>query len=285
MSGRDGDNVVVTEVKDGVLVVTMNRPRKKNAINNAVYDGITAALERAEGDEDVLVVVLTGAGDYFSSGADLSSGEIPDGSEPSQTRPVGRFMRALLEFPKPVIAAVNGPAVGIAATLLLHCDFIYASSSAFFWTPFSRIAVVPEFCSSVLLEEAVVRSAPASRAAAPALTLAAPAAQGYSTAMEMVLMGRRLSAARAHELGLASELLPPSHVLQYSLERARELVELPLSRRTTAVFKRLMRGRRVKELWAACEEELKVLDGRFRSGETVQAAMEVMQMKARKGKL
>lgn len=141
---RVGPAPVLWESSGPVVTLTLNRPSRKNAFDYALYDALSAALERAAADERILVAVVTGAGDYFSSGADLKAADMPETS--AARSPVGRFMQTVLQFPKILVAAVNGPAVGIGTTLLPHCDMSFACESATFWAPFSRIAVVPEFC-------------------------------------------------------------------------------------------------------------------------------------------
>lgn len=128
----------------------------KNAFSDDLYLDLVDVLQRVAEDESLSALVLTGDGSYFSSGADLKGNFMPEeegGSRETLNRPAGQFMMALLSFQKLVAAAINGPAIGIAVTLLLHCDLCFCAPQATFWTPFTRIALVPEFCSSTTLVE------------------------------------------------------------------------------------------------------------------------------------
>ena len=130
-------------------VMKMNAPRRKNSFNPGMYRGLLDALTQFENDPDVPCVVITGTGDTFTSGADLQ--------EATTLNLVREFMIRVIEYPKVLVAAVNGLAIGIGTTLLPHCDLVYASDNAAFWTPFTRIAIIPEFCSSYTFPKVMVR--------------------------------------------------------------------------------------------------------------------------------
>lgn len=127
----------------------LDYPERKNCFSEAMYTQCIDALVQFEVDPEIVCVIITGAGDIFSSGADLKEG-IADYDV------VQRFMVKVITYSKILVAAVNGPAIGIGVTLLPHCDLVFASEQATFWTPFSRIAVVPEFCSSFLFPQIMV---------------------------------------------------------------------------------------------------------------------------------
>ena len=132
----------------GVATITLDRPEKKNAITAEMYEAIVARLKEASEDRAVRVVVITGAGNAFTGGQDLKGFADPRFIQPDS--PVLSFMHALAGFEKPVIAAVNGIAVGIGVTMLLHCDLVYAADHATFSTPFTGLGLVPEFASTLL---------------------------------------------------------------------------------------------------------------------------------------
>ncbi|CAM9532802.1 unnamed protein product [Phaeothamnion confervicola] len=167
-------------------------------------------------------------------------------------------MLALMRFPKPVVAAINGPAVGIGTTLLLHCDMTYATPTAFFWMPFFRLALVPEFCSSTLLAAAV----------------------GPARANEMLLFGRRLEAAEAASAGLISAVLPADGFLQEVRRRVTEgLTGQPLAAASAPIFKRLLREPERVRLEALLAAEFDALDARFRAGEPQAAQAEALRQR------
>ena len=140
---------VVTDIAGGVLTLRFNRPDKKNAILSAMYADAAAALKAADTDASVRVVVITGSADSFTAGNDLK--DFLENPPQNNEAPVFQFMYGLAAFSKPVVAAINGLAVGIGTTVLLHCDFAYAVPSAKFQLPFVNLALVPEFASSLLL--------------------------------------------------------------------------------------------------------------------------------------
>lgn len=148
-----------------MYVAELHRPPVKNAFNDAVYQQLIQAIDEYEANEDLHVLVITGHGDYFTSGADLQHAfkgmntEDEDAVLPSKGWPK-KFMHAMLECKKVIAGAVNGRAIGIGVTLLLHCDFVFATENATFWTPFQRIGIVPEFASSYTFPHVLVRCSP-----------------------------------------------------------------------------------------------------------------------------
>jgi enoyl-CoA hydratase/carnithine racemase len=192
---------VLREHRDGVVVLTLNRPEKRNAITSTMFTSLTAALLDAAADDSVRVVVLTGAGESFTAGIDLGAlAERRDIGVP----PSNRFLHTLAEFAKPVIASVRGHAVGVGFTLTLLCDLVYAADTTQFRAPFLDMGIVPEAGSSSLL----------------------PARVGHVLAAEIFYFGETLTAARALTLGLVNEVLPASAVLDRSLQRADQISRL-----------------------------------------------------------
>jgi enoyl-CoA hydratase/carnithine racemase len=170
---------IVTSVNDGIFQIRINRPEKKNALTQDMYAALATALSQADANAAVRVITLTGSGDSFTSGNDVADFLKRDTSS-SDERPVGTFLATIASTSKPLIAGVNGMAIGIGVTLLLHCDLVYAAEGATFQMPFTNLGVVPEAASSQLL----------------------PQMLGYHRAAELMLFGERIDARRALEIGL-----------------------------------------------------------------------------------
>jgi enoyl-CoA hydratase/carnithine racemase len=190
------------EDADGVRTVRFNRAAKKNAITRAMYSAMAQALNGASADASIRVVVIAGTEGVFTAGNDLMDFmEAPPHIGGAETPPVEHFMRSLMGCQKPVIAAVDGLAIGIGVTLLLHCDFAYTSDRSVFRTPFVDLALVPEFGSSVLL---------------PGLT-------GRAVAGELLMLGESWDAARAERYGLVNAVFAPGALEGEVMARARAL--------------------------------------------------------------
>ena len=236
------------EINDGVAVITMNRPERKNAFTREQYELLASALENADTNDDVRVVVLTGAGAAFSSGQDLKEMmELASGvaSGSPTTSKAGGFtvlLDALEVFTKPLIAAVNGVAVGIGMTLLPFCDLVLIDETARMRVPFSELGVPPEAASSVLFADRI----------------------GWQRAAELLLTSRWVDAHEAVEIGLALRTTPPGEALTQAYELATTIAGK--SAYSTKVIKQLMvagRGTRTQE--ARAREEALFAD-LFRSG-------------------
>jgi len=244
-----------------VRVFKFNRVKAMNAFDDRMYLVVADALNAAEKDEKVLIVVLTGAGEYFSSGADLHAAVEGDNSLKSgqgmPLDPVGVFMRIFLRFPKPIVAAVNGPAIGVGCTMLVHCDTVFATDDAYFLLPFSRMAFVPEFGSSKLFPEVL----------------------GKSTANEMILFSKPLQAAKAKERGLVSEIFPKQGFLEKVLAEVHNGIVHPLMERTLPLFKHMMRKWTVDDMERLIVYELNKLDERSNNGDPAEAIIEFFKSK------
>ena len=215
---------ILAHVEGAVLTLTFNRIEKKNAITTAMYSALADALTEAAQDDAVRVVVFQGAVEVFTAGNDLADflskpADLSPGAEPA---PVVRFLEALRTFPKPVVAAVCGPAVGICTTLLLHCDLVYAGDNAAFSLPFVNLGVCAEGGSSLLL----------------------PQLLGYQRAAEKLLLGEAFYADEALEMGLVNRILPPNEVNGYAQAQAAKLAAKPATslRATKALMKKPMTG-------------------------------------------
>lgn len=206
---------ILTQVEAGVMTITLNRLERKNSITSAMYGVMADALESANHDPDVRVVVIQGHETIFSAGNDI--GDFLTKPPATTDAPVFRFLRGISSFPKPVVAAVSGPAVGIGTTLLLHCDLIYAGDNAAFSMPFVNLGLCPEAGSSFL----------------------APQLMGYPRAAEALLLGEPFMAETALEMGLINRIVPPAEVNALAQRQALKLAAKPIS--SLIETKRLMK--------------------------------------------
>jgi len=200
---------VLREIDEhGVLLVTLNRPRRKNAFDDSQWDGLAAALREAREDPTVAVMVVTGAGGDFSAGQDLTAFGSP-GEPRADGKPSGYFgcMEALVAFDKPLVAAARGVAVGIGATFLFHCDVVYVGESVRLRLPFVQLGLVPEAASSYLLARAI----------------------GSQRAAELFYTAEWIDAARAVEAGIAARRFADDVLLEAALAKAREIARWPVS--------------------------------------------------------
>jgi enoyl-CoA hydratase/carnithine racemase len=220
---------IITERSESVLRVQLNRPMKRNAMTSRMYATLTDVFNDAAKDEGTRVVLWHGAGDSFSAGNDIEDFlENPPGPGDS---PQARLMNALLDFDKPLVAAVHGAAIGGGTTMLTHCDFVYAGESAKFQMPFINLAVVPEFGSSCSV----------------------PARIGHIRAAELILLGLPFDAKRAAELGFVTQVVPDQNLMTTATEAARKLAAKPA--RALQASKRLMKRPFRVQIKAAMEAE------------------------------
>ena len=200
---------------NGVMTLTINRLARKNSITAAMYDALADALDAANHDTAVRVVVIQGHETIFSAGNDI--GDFLNKPPVTAEAPVFRFLRGISSFPKPVIASVCGPAVGIGTTLLLHCDLVYAGDNAAFSMPFVNLGLCPEAASSFL----------------------APQLMGYARAAEALLLGEPFSAESALEMGLINRIVPPAEASALAQRQALKLAGKPMT--SLMETKRLMK--------------------------------------------
>jgi len=197
------DKVLRIEDDGAVRLLTLDRPESKNAFNKAMYDAVRVALDDAAADDAVTVCVITGAGDIFSGGQDLKAlANLKD--NPAEAQGFDPFTRSLAAFDKPLIAAVNGAAVGVGTTLLPHCDIVLVSDTARFKLPFVALGLVPEAASSLLL----------------------PLVIGPQAAARLLLTGDWMDAEEAVARGLALQRYAPEALLGEALALARRIAEL-----------------------------------------------------------
>lgn len=208
---------VTTTLEDGVRIITLNRPDKKNALNNDMYGVIADTLEAAETDPAVRVILIQGEGDAFTAGNDLMDfAAFATGQGPAE-RHVFRMLKALARLEVPLVAAVQGAAVGVGTTMLLHCDLVFVAEDAKLSTPFVGLALVPEAASSLLL----------------------PARVGHAKAFSMFALGEVVSGSEAARIGLANALVPAAELRARALDAARKLAKAPPQ--AVRATKRLMR--------------------------------------------
>jgi enoyl-CoA hydratase/carnithine racemase len=236
---------IVTERSGSILEIQLNRPAKKNAMTSSMYVTIADVLDAAAKDDQVRAVLWHGAGDAFSAGNDLEDFmKNPPGPGES---PQARLMSALINFAKPLVAAVHGLAIGGGTTMLAHCDFVYAGQSTRFQLPFISLALVPEFGSSYLL----------------------PLRGGYLGAAEVILLGQPFDASRAAELGLITKAVPDQQVLAIARDAAQKLAEKPAG--ALQACKRLMKQAAREQLEQAVKLENVEFAAQVRSAEAKQA--------------
>jgi enoyl-CoA hydratase/carnithine racemase len=220
---------ILNHIDQGVMTLTFNRLDKKNSITSAMYATLADALEQAEHDAAVRVVLIQGHETIFSAGNDIA--DFLNAPPAGQNSPVFRFLRNIASFPKPVIAAVAGPAVGIGTTMLFHCDFVYAGDNAAFSMPFVNLGLCPEAASSLLV----------------------PQMMGYHRAAEALLMGDPFMAEAALEVGLVNRVVPPTELNSFAQAQARKLVSKPIS--SLVETKRLMKAGQAAQIKAQMAEE------------------------------
>lgn len=206
-------HTVLKESKDGILLLTLNRPDKKNAFNSEQWEALAAELDAARKDDDVTVAVLTGSGGDFSAGQDLKDSTIPGALLSYRI-----LERAIIDFDKPLIAAAKGVAVGGGATLLFHCDIVYVGESLRMRMPFNSLAMAPEFASSYMLQ----------------------AITGPQRAAEFLMTTQWIDADQAVSAGIAARKFKDDELLQNTLAKAAEIAQWPLiSLRETKICLRL----------------------------------------------
>lgn len=245
-------NEVISRLEDGILVLSLNRPEKKNAITQAMYAALAEAVSGAAADPAVRVILFRGEGADFSAGNDIGDfAAVAMGGTPPADMPAFRLLEALARLDKPAVAAVRGRAVGIGVTLLLHCDLVVAAEDARLSTPFVNLALAPEAASSWLL----------------------PLAIGHRRAFEMFALGEAVSGAEAAAWGLVNRAVPDAAVDETAARLAAALaVRAPGS---LAATKRLMRDG--EQIWALMRREGEVFRQRLGSAEAMEAFTAFMQ--------
>lgn len=237
------EHILVAE-DEGVLEIRFARPDKKNALSGAMYRVASEALENAQTNDAIRVVLFSAEGSAFTAGNDI--GEFAEVANGSGGELQGhRFIKALARAEKPIVAAVPGIAVGVGMTMLLHCDLVYVAETAKLSAPFVNLALAPEAASSMLL----------------------PARIGYARAFAVFALGESISGAEAVTLGLANKVLPEQEVLAAARAAARALAQKPMG--SVVATKRLMRDSR--GLVERIDAENEIFAERLRSAEAREA--------------
>jgi enoyl-CoA hydratase/carnithine racemase len=217
------------DTSEGVTTLSFNRPEKKNSLTAQFYADLAVAINAATADEAVRVLVIQGHETVFSAGNDIN--DFLNNPPSTLDAPVFSFLNAIRDFPKPLLAAVCGPAVGVGTTMLLHCDFIYAGDNALFALPFVNLGLCPEAGSSMLLPQRI----------------------GHVRAAQALMLADPLNAETALEWGLINAVLPPSEVTAYARQQALKLAAKPLT--SLIQTKRLMKRAYAQTLPAHMDEE------------------------------
>ena len=220
---------ILTSTYAGVMTITLNRAEKKNAITSTMYTTMADALNQAANDGAVRIVLIQGHETIFCAGNDI--GDFLNHPPTAEESPVYRFLQTISVFPKPLIAAVCGAAVGVGTTLLLHCDLVYAGDNASFSLPFVNLGLCPEAGSSLLF----------------------PQMLGYHRAAEVMLLGDALKVDAALATGLVNRVMPPVEVNAFALAQARKLTTKPMS--SLLEIKRLMKRGQTSLVKAQMTEE------------------------------
>ncbi len=246
--------LVPVSLEGNILVIRMHRPEKRNALNVEMYGAMAQALQQANGDPQVRVAVIAGEPDVFSAGNDIMDFI---GNPPSdENHPVMQFLFALTNFEKPLIAAVNGMAVGIGTTLLLHCDLAYASEDARFHLPFVNLGLCPEAASSLLL----------------------PMRAGSHRAAEAILLGQPFDAATALAWGIVNRLTAPGKAEEAAMEAAARIAQqAPAAIRAA---RQLLREPLRLPVQDTLRREAAAFVGRLSSPEAAEAFQAFMQRRA-----
>jgi enoyl-CoA hydratase/carnithine racemase len=236
---------IITERTGNILRIELNRPTKRNAMTSAMYVALADILKSAAKDEQIRVVLWHGAGDSFCAGNDIED-FLKNPPGPGES-PQAQLMHALVDFDKPLVAAVQGAAIGGGTTMLLHCDFVYAGESAKFQMPFINLAVVPEFGSTAIV----------------------PARIGHLRAAELILLGSPFDAKRALELGLVSQVVPDRDLLATTTEIAKRLAAKPTG--ALQASKRLLKQSSRDQIKTAMKAENEEFSVQVRSADAKEA--------------
>ena len=250
------DNIKIHS-EDSILKIGFNRPDKKNALNSEMYYAVRDALVSASEDSSVRVIVLYGEGGDFTSGNDVkdflafATTKISEGND--SEFPAKEFLDVLIPYNKPVIAAVDGVAVGIGATLTQHCDLVYASKEAKFHMPFVNLGLNPEAGTSFVLPKLV----------------------GYHNAAEILLSGDMFTSQRAHEMGFVNGVVEQSELMDFVMNKAKNISELAPT--PVRLAKQMMKEHFVDQLIEVNQKEFNTFVERMKSPEALEAIQAFIQ--------
>jgi enoyl-CoA hydratase/carnithine racemase len=244
---------ILRKQEGNILVLSFNRPAKMNALTRSMYAGLATGLNEAAGDFGIRAVILTSEGQHFTAGNDIS--DFMNNPPTSESSEVSQFLESLLNFPKPLIAAVNGNAVGVGTTMLLHCDVVVASSTAKFSMPFASLGLVPEAGSSFLFPQLV----------------------GYQRAARIFMTGESFDAPSAIEMGLVTSI--DNDPLNAAMKIAQLIAEQP----PQAIIntKALLKARSHDAVAAVMKAEFEIFAMALQSEEAMEAFMKFMSKKGK----
>jgi enoyl-CoA hydratase/carnithine racemase len=240
-------HVIVTD-EDTTRVITLRRPEKKNAITQDMYRAMSDAIDTAQTDPAIRCIIMSGGSGAFTAGNDLED-FLKDGTsnaDAPRASSAVKFLHSLAHNAKPIVAAVDGIAIGIGTTMLFHCDYVLASTTTTFSTPFIHLGLVPEGASSLL----------------------APRAMGHQRAFAMLVMGRSLSAEEGRLAGFVNAVVAPGHTEVEARKVAREICSLPAE--AVALSRKLLRLP-PEDLTRRIDQESHLFGERMRSAEAVAA--------------
>ena len=244
---------ILTSVDKRVLTLTFNRPEKMNALTRAMYAGLAKGLNDAAGDFEIRAVVLAASGEHFTAGNDIL--DFMNNPPTSDDSEVAQFLASLLNFPKPLMAAVKGNAVGVGTTMLLHCDVVTAAPSANFSMPFASLGLVPEAGSSYLFPQLV----------------------GYQRAARIFMTGESFNADSAIEMGLvtAKDEDPLAHVMKIAHHIADQPPQAIIN------TKALLKAKNHDAVAAVMKAEFEIFSMALQSEEAMEAFMKFMSKKGK----
>lgn len=209
------ENLVSVQRDQGVISIRLNRPEKKNALTGAMYTAISDALDTLENEDDLRVGFITGTPDCFTAGNDLQ--DFLQNPPAGEDTPVFRFLNKIATLKKPLVAAVNGNAVGVGTTMLLHCELVYAAPNAKFQMPFVNLGLCPEAGSSLLLPQII----------------------GYQRAAQLLMLGDTFTAEEAHQWGIVNEVFYNEDYQEKAYQKAVQLARQPA--KSLRITKQLLR--------------------------------------------
>jgi enoyl-CoA hydratase/carnithine racemase len=244
---------ILSRQEGNILVLSFNRPEKMNALTRSMYAGLAKGLNEAAGDFGIRAVIITSESQHFTAGNDIS--DFMDNPPTSDSSEVSQFLESLLNFPKPLIAAVKGNAVGVGTTMLLHCDVVVASPAAKFSMPFASLGLVPEAGSSFLFPQLV----------------------GYQRAARVFMTGESFDAPMAVEMGLATSI--ENDPMSEAMKIAQQIADQP----PQAIIntKALLKARSHDAVAAVMKAEFEIFAMALQSDEAMEAFMKFMSKKGK----
>ncbi|MEI6207464.1 MAG: enoyl-CoA hydratase [Desulfuromonadales bacterium] len=244
-------HLIQCELSEGILTLRINRPDKKNALNLAMYQALADGLAEADGDDAVRVILISGSGECFTSGNDLADFLTAPPTGPES--PVMQFLTAISNARKPIVASVNGAAVGVGVTMLLHCELVYAGRGATFQMPFVNLGLCPEAGSTLLL----------------------PRIMGHRRAAELLLLGEAFDADKACAFGIVTAVCPDSEVPAVARKKALQLAAQPAA--AVRLAKSMLKRDYAAQLQETITEEGVQFMARLKSPEATEALQAFMQ--------